>query len=152
MSFHEIPVAVKSAAGGYTAVGAIGTFVVSLIGLVVAWVKFGPKWKEVAVSAEKGFRDDLLARVDHLEAALEKERSDRAAERAKHEAERASERHRINNMQACFDALLMLIEQDPAKAADAAAKVKAMRSEQMKAEAIEKSAIHAAAIAGKATP
>ena len=162
MTPEQGAVAVKSVTGAYTAAGAIGTFVVSLIGLIGIWVKFGPKWKEIAVNADEKFRSDLVARIDRLEATLaderkardterEAERKAREAEQVKHEAERATDRHRINNLSQCLDALLLLIEQDPSKAAEAATRVKSMREKQSEVEAQEKAAIHAAQIQAKAS-
>lgn len=85
---------------------------------------------------------EMRNRIDKLEAALvQKDRE--------HEAERGIDRHRINNLSQCLDALLLLIEQDPAKAAEAAAKIRAMRAEQLEREAKEKATIRAASISGE---
>jgi hypothetical protein len=65
------------------------------------------------------------------------------------EAERAVDRHRLNNVTTCLDALLLLLETAPEKAAEHVARIKQMRTAQMAAEAAEKGAIHGAAI-GKA--
>ncbi|WP_375248319.1 hypothetical protein [Sphingomonas sp.] len=81
----------------------------------------------------------MRARVEALEARLERERT-------RHEAERALDRHRLNNMDQCFNALFLMFETSPEKAAQAIAAVKEMRERQMQSEAIEKATIHAAAI------
>ena len=119
----------------WTAAGAWGAFL-ALLGIIVRQV--GP-WRKQSIDAEKNFRDDLLKRVEKLESHLE-------FERARHNAIEAANRHRLNNVNACLDALLLLIEQSPDKASEAAAKVRQMRADQMKAEAEEKAIIHAAQI------
>lgn len=137
MSLQDTAIAVKSATGGYTAIGALGTFVVSLLGLIGLWVKFGPKWREIAVSAEQGFRDDLISRLEKVEKTLE-------IERAQHEAERSLDRHKFNNLSQCFDAVMLMLEATPEKAPEIVVRIKEMRATQLQAEALEKAAIHAA--------
>jgi hypothetical protein len=51
------------------------------------------------------------------------------------------ERHRNSNLAACFDSLIMLLKQDPSKAAEAAQMVMDMRANQIAAEALEKAEI-----------
>ena len=68
MDPEQTAVAVKSATGVYTAIGAIGTFIASLIGLIVAWVKFGPKWKEMGIGERGRDLSALDARITKLEA------------------------------------------------------------------------------------
>lgn len=64
------------------------------------------------------------------------------------EAERSVDRHRLNNVTQCLDALLMLLETAPEKAAAHVIRIKEMRAAQMAAEAAEKGAIHGATIKG----
>lgn len=95
----------------------------------------------------------LLIRLrNEREASLLEERAqEMATMRArleKVEAERAVDRHRLNNVTMCLDALLLLLETAPEKAAEHVARIKEMRAAQMRAEAAEKGAIHAAAIKG----
>ena len=103
-------------------------------GALVQWVRTRPKMREIDLSAEEKLRDDLLTRVEKLEQQLE-------TERLRHEADQTINRHRLNHVTQCLDALLMLIEQDPTKAAEAAARIRMMRAEQAKTEAIEKAMI-----------
>jgi hypothetical protein len=142
MDMERTAIAVKSVTGAYTAVGAVGTFLASVLGLIGLWVKFGPNWRKVAVSADERFRDDLLKRLAKLERTLE-------LERARHEAERSLDRHKLNNMSQCFDAVMLMLEAAPEKAAEIVAKIKLMRAAQIQTEALEKAAIHAAEIATK---
>lgn len=67
-------------------------------------------------------------------------------ERSRHEAERKIDRHRINNLTQCLDALLMLLEVAPDKASEHVAKIKEMRERQAANETVEKAAVQAAAI------
>lgn len=121
--------------------GAGFTAVLLLVGVLVR--QFVP-WRKLRVDAEAQLRTDLLERVSRLENALDTERANRERERVKHEAERRLDRHRLNNVTTCFDALLLLIEMDPARAQEAVKRVKEMRAAQMIAEAEEKAIIMAA--------
>lgn len=117
------------------ATGAWGAFVTLLAIFVRQWVPL----RRIRVDAEQKFRDDLAERVTSLESKLEKKDAD-------HMAEMAIMRHRLNNVTACLDALLLLIEQDPAKASEAAEKIRRMRAGQLTAEATERGAVSAAKI------
>jgi hypothetical protein len=116
---------------GWTAWGA---FMV-LLGIIVRQV--GP-WRKQSHDSEKEFRDGLIKRVEKLERTLE--------------VERALDRHRLNNVTQCLDALLLMLEAAPDKAAEIVARIKTMRSEQIQAEALEKAAIHAAVMAETGKP
>lgn len=120
-------------------------------GAFATWLKNRPKMREIAQVAEKTLQDGLLARVTALESANTAQGLRFETERAQHEATMAVMRHRLNNMTMCLDALLLLIEQDPSKAADAAVKIREMRAQQMAAEAAEKAAVRAATIAATAS-
>ena len=134
MPAESVPVSVH----GWTWTAALMGLANLLIGGVfVQIVRTRPTLKKIANEREA----NLLA-----ERAKEMEGMRRAI--AKLEAERAADRHRINNLSQCLDALLLMIEMDPSKAAAAAAKIKAMRADQMQAEAAEKGAIHTAEIQG----
>lgn len=108
----------------------------SFLGLLIRQI--GP-WKKLATEHETRLRLDLLRRVERLERTLDRER-------ARHQAELSIDRHRLNNITQCFDALLLLIETSPEKASEIVVKIKAMRSQQIKAEAEEKAIIRAAEI------
>jgi hypothetical protein len=123
--------------GGFTwtAAGAWASFL-ALCGIIVRQI--GP-WRKQSIDAEKIFRDGLIKRVELLEVRLE-------AERARHDAQMAIARHRLNNITGCFDALLLLIETNPERAAEAVAKVKEMRAAQMEAEASENAIFRASLV------
>lgn len=123
-------------------------------GVVVAIVKSWPAIKKIGADREANLLNEraeemagMRDRIERLEVLLTQKDK-------QHDAERAADRHRINNLSQCLDALLLLIEQDPAKAAQAAAKVRGMRADQLQRENAERATIRAAAITdakGKAT-
>lgn len=118
------------------AAGAWASFV-ALVGVIIRQV--GP-WRKQSLDAEKVFRDDLITRVTKLERTLERER-------VRREAEKAVERHKIKNLQACFDAMMLMMKAAPEKASEIIAHIEKMRADQLKAETIESAAIHAAMLA-----
>src|SRR5213075_1160299 len=97
---------------GLTLAAAV-TAVVGIIGVLLRQV--GP-WRKHAADVEERLRLDLIRRVERLERTLE-------TERAIHKAERSLDRHRLNNVTQCFDALLLLIEMAPERAAEAVQKI-----------------------------
>lgn len=129
----------ESAGFGWTAAGAWASFL-ALMGIIVRQV--GP-WRKQSIEAEQRLRDNLLARVEKLERVLDRER-------VRHEAERALDRHKLNNVTQCLDAVLLMLEAAPERAAEIVARIKMMRGDQRQAEALEKAAIHAAEIAADA--
>lgn len=97
----------------------------------------------------------LMQRLaNEREASLLEERAEEMAEMRKQikalQAERAVDRHRLNNVTQCLDALLLLLETAPERAQEHVARIRQMRADQMKAEALEKGAVHAATIGAEA--
>lgn len=113
------------------AAGAWGSFL-ALLAVIARQV--GP-WRRISVDAEKEFRGDLIARVQRLEKTMERQR-------LRHEAERAVDRHRLNNLQQCFDATMLMLKASPDKATEIISQIEKMRADQLRAEALEKAAIH----------
>lgn len=91
-------------------------------------------WRKAKLDADQKLREDLLQRVQRLEHQLERQQT-------RHNAERALDRTSLNNVTQCFDAMLLLIEMAPEKAAETAIRIRDMRSAQMKAEAELKAVI-----------
>lgn len=89
--------------------------------------------------AEELLRTDLVSRLHRLETSASRQQ-------LRHNAERALDRHRLNNITACFDALLMMLRVNPEKATEAIKLVEEMRSKQFAAETEEKAIIRAAEI------
>lgn len=126
---------------GWTAAGA-WTAAIALLGIIARQVN---PWRKQTIEADQQLRGDLMERVVKLERALDEAH-------VRHEAERALDRHRLNNALQCLDALFLMFETAPERASEVIAKVKEMRGKQLEAEAIEKGAIHAAAIRSKSAP
>jgi hypothetical protein len=84
-------------------------------------------------------RDDMGDRLARMEKAFDRQQ-------IRHNAERALDRHRLNNINACFDALLLLLKANPDKAQEAVVMIEEMRAKQILAEAEEKAIIRAAEI------
>ena len=103
--------------------------------LIAAAAKLWPLMKRLANDREKSLLEERAAEMTKMRERLEKL-----------EAERTVDRHRLNNVTQCLDALLMLLEVAPDKAADHVAKIKKMRADQMNAEALEKGVIAAASL------
>lgn len=122
-----------------TAAGVI-VAALSLFGLLIRQI--GP-WRRQITEVEEHLRSDLLRRVGRLERTLERER-------ARHNAERSLDRHRLNNITQCFDALLLLIKANPENASEAVALIEELRAKQVAAETEEKAIIRAAEIAAVA--
>jgi len=122
--------------------------------LVTAMVRLWPAMTKLSSDREKSLLEaraadnaELRQRVEDLEQRLDKDRT-------QHEAERKIDRHRINNLTQCLDALLMLLEVAPDKASEHVNKIKEMRERQAANETVEKAAVQAAsitAVTGKAT-
>lgn len=128
--------------------GGIWLVALSLLGLLIRQI--GP-WSKQRAADEQTFRESLLdretgllereaaltERVERLEAAIKQQQTI-------HDAERALDRHRINNLTQCLDALLLLLQAAPEKAAEHVEKINDMRRRQQLAESEEKGLIHAA--------
>ncbi|MGC5799833.1 hypothetical protein [Sphingomonas sp. NFX23] len=101
---------------------------------------------------------DHSARVTRLEQRLEDQRGMYEAriefERVTHASDISTMRHRMNNLDQCLTMLLVLIEENPQKAQEAAKRVREMRAKQEASEAAEKATIAAARITatGNGTP
>lgn len=110
------------------------------LAVITAIIKGWPAIADAALKAKTALGDRRLSRIEKLEASIE-------AQRASHEAEVSILRHQLNNVSACLDALLLLIETAPDKAAAHAARIRAMRAEQSTSETFEKATIRGARVA-----
>jgi hypothetical protein len=119
-----------TAGGAWTAVALI----------VVALARQINPWRKASIDAGERLRDDLLRRVEKLERELDRKE-------VRHQAERSLDRHKLNNVSQCFDAMIIMLEAAPEKVAEIVVRIKEMRKRQLEAEAIEKATIHAAEIA-----
>lgn len=121
----------QSSLPGLTLAG-VWVAAIGIVGILIRQI--GP-WRKLQMDAEQGFRDDLLERVKRLERRLDRQR-------IRHEAERAVDRHRLNNLQQCFDATMLMLKSSPEKAAEIVDHIEKMRADQLNAEALEKASIH----------
>jgi hypothetical protein len=125
-----------------------GVWIVAL-SLVGIFIRQIVPWRTQAAEAEAHLRADLLKRVEKLERQLDRERHRHERDRIHRDAERQLDRHRLNNVTQCFDALLMLLKANPDKAAEIVPMIEDMRAKQLLAEAEEKAIIRAAEIAAE---
>lgn len=149
---------------------ALGAGFVAFIGLLVRQI--GP-WRKQISDAEDSIRKELHEQINQLRNLMEKQRLEHATEmrafdrerddmgdqlarmekqlsrqEIRHNAERALDRHRLNNINACFDSLLLLLKANPDKSAEAIQMIEEMRAKQLLAEAEEKAIITAAELRG----
>lgn len=131
--------------------GAIVAAVLALAGVVLRQI--GP-WRKQITDTEERLRTELMAELQserdaRHDADSRIERMERRIERQqiRHNAERALDRHRLNNIVQCFDAMILLIEMNPDRAPEIVSKIKEMRATQVLAETEEKAIIRAAEIA-----
>jgi hypothetical protein len=115
----------------------------SLLGLLIRQI--GP-WRKQVVEEEAEFRATLRAENDILRERIDNVERILRRKEARHTAERSLDQHKIRNLTACFDAAMLMLEMNPDRGADVAAKIKEMRASQMVAEAQEAAIIRAAAI------
>lgn len=145
-----------------------GVAFVTLMSLLVRQI--GP-WRKQISEAENTIRKELHEQLAELKEEMRKERLEHATEmrafnlerddmgdrlslmekklsrqEIRHNAERSLDRHRLNNITACFDSLLMLLKANPDKSAEAVKMIEDMRAKQVLAEAEEKAIIRAAEI------
>ena len=114
---------------------------------ITAYVKLRPVMTQLAVAREESLlaarahdNKEMNERVKRLEDLLEQKQLEHEKERQIHDRERQIDRHRLNNITQCFDALVMLLEMAPDRVSEALAKVKQMRAQQARNEAMEKGA------------
>lgn len=126
-----------------------GTFVASVerapwgwaltFSVIIALIKGWPAIADAALKAKMALGDRRVSRIEKLEARIEEQR-------VSYEAEISILRHDLNNVRASFDALLLLIESAPEKAAEHVERIKSKRKEQDANQAAEKATIRAARI------
>lgn len=128
--------AVGSSLAGWTTTAGVWIAALTLIGIAIRQLV---PWKKQEHDSEAQFRDALIRRVENLEAKIERQE-------ARHRAEQGLSNHKLRNMTACFDAMLLMMEMTPERGPEIVTKIKAMRAAQMKAEAEETAIIRAADI------
>jgi hypothetical protein len=105
----------------------------ALMGILIRQVV---PWKKVTTDAEAKLRDMLIERVQRLEIRLDRQQ-------VRHDAEKRLLIHKLRNMTANFDAMLMMLELNPERGPEIAERIKRQRADQMIAEAQESAMIFA---------
>ncbi len=144
-----VPIAVSTgwSVSAYLLAGLNILFGTGTLGAFAVWIKTRPKMREISLTAEEKLRDDLMKRVEKLEADAAAAAINREAERAQHEAAMQIMRHRVNNSDQCLDALLLLLKTSPDKVDQAVGHIEAMRARQKEEIALERGAQAGAKVA-----
>lgn len=119
---------------GWATTAGVWAAAIGFFGILIRQI--GP-WHKQASEAEARLRDTLISRVERLEIKLERQQ-------IRHDAEKALSNHKLRNVTACFDAMLMMLELNPDRGPEIVQKIKEMRAAQMQAEAKEAAIIRAA--------
>lgn len=147
---HKAAAVVQTTAGSSIRDGVWTGVLIAAIGVLSLVVRQWGPWKVISNNQRRADMDGMAIRIAELEARLDKQSEAHEAkleqERAFHAAEMQIMRHRMNNLDQCLTMLLALIELDPDRARESAAKVRQMRERQEANEVAEKSAIAAARI------
>lgn len=163
ISTPVIEAVVETTNGGSIRAGVwTGVVVAGLALLTTIARQWGP-WKTIARDERLAEHDRHEARIKILEERLDQQAAahtqalltkdaQAAAKEAQHDAEISAMRHRMNNLDQCLTMILMLIEQDPEKAQQAATKVREVRERQEATERAERAAISAARITASVAP
>lgn len=139
---------VQTTQGGSIRAGVWTGVVVAALGVITVIVKQWGPWLTITGNQRRADIEGMGRRIAELEARLDRQTTEHAAkldqERAQHAAEIQHMRHRMNNLDTSLTLLLALIEQDPTKASEAAARVRQKRERQEANEIAEKSVLTAA--------
>jgi hypothetical protein len=111
-------------------------FWIVLLGFLGAVARQIVPYKKQASDAEARLRETLLERVGRLEIRLDRQQ-------VRHDAEKRLLIHKLRNMTANFDSMLMMLEMNPDRGPEIVAKIKEQRGRQMIAEAKESATIYA---------
>jgi hypothetical protein len=111
------------------------------LSVTYALIKGWPAIADATLKAKMALGDRRTSRIEKLENKIDQQR-------VSYEAEIGVLRHGLNNVTACLDALLLLIEAAPEAAREHAAKVRKMMADQAATQKREKEVILAARIIG----
>ncbi len=110
--------------------------IVAALGLLGVIARQFVPYRKQAHDAEAKLRDDLIDRVGKLETRLDRQQ-------IRHDAEKRLLTHKLRNMTANFDSMLMMLAMNPDRAAEVVDMIKKHRADQMVAEAKEAAIISA---------
>jgi hypothetical protein len=125
---------------------AVGLLNLLVGGVLVAIIKSRPALKKLTNEREANLLNERAEEMEAMRQRIAKLEEKLEYKEALHQAERAVDRHRINNLDQCLTAFLLMVKKNPEDAATAAEMIEAMRARQMEREKQEASAIHTAAI------
>lgn len=117
-----------------------GLFLSVSLALIKGW----PAIADATLKAKMALGDRRTSRIEKLESKIDQQR-------VSYEAEIGVLRHGLNNVTACLDALLLLIEAAPEAAREHAARVRKMMADQAATQEREKAVIRAARIVSAGT-
>jgi hypothetical protein len=126
-----------------------GTIVLAVIqlvlggGVIAALVRAWPALKKIANEREANLLSERAEEMNKMRDTIDKLEARLDAKDIQHEAERAADRHRINNLDQALKAFFILVKRHPEDAAGAAAEIEAMRAQQMEEEKREGVALRA---------
>ena len=109
--------------------------------IVLTLVKIWPRLKELGNERVTDSEARLTARVESLEAQLERVRLELGEERRRYEKEIQILRHRLNNEMHALDSLLMLMESAPDRLENNIQIIREQREKMRKEIALEKGAM-----------
>jgi hypothetical protein len=148
----EVPaVAVKSATGIWTAVGVWVAAITVLGGVLTAYIRQVGPWKKLDHEREANLLTERAEEMDKLRSTIERLERRLDVKDIQHEAERAHDRHRINNLATSLNGFLMMVKAHPEDAATAAEMIEDLRKRQLAEENLENIALRQL-IADLATP
>ena len=147
----SIPVAVvntalKTANGSSISTGVWTLVVVTIGGIIMAIIRQRGPWRKTEIDRESNLLNERAEEMEAMRTRIAKLEEKAEYKDALHQAERSVDRHRINNLDQCLTAFLMMVKKNPEDAATAAAMIEEMRAQQIEREKQEASAIHAAVI------
>jgi hypothetical protein len=116
---------------------------VAAIGVVGLLIRQISPWRKQASDAEARLRDSLIERVGRLETRLDRQQ-------VRHDAEKRLLTHKLRNMTANFDSMLMMLEMNPDRGPEIVTAIKEQRAKQMVAESQEAATIYAVDLKGLA--
>ncbi len=129
----------------------IGVLNLLVGGVLVAIIRSRPALKKIANEREANLLSERAEEMKGMRDTIAKLEARLDAKDIQHEAERAYDRHRINNLAASLNAFFILVKRHPDDAAGAAEEVEAMRARQLEDEKRESIALRQL-IAGLTVP
>jgi hypothetical protein len=110
-------------------------------GLFVAIIRTRPALKKIANEREANLLTERAAEMTTMRATIAKLEARLDAKDIQHEAERAYDRHRINNLATSLNAFFLMVKAHPEDAATAASMIEEMRTRQVEEEKKESIAL-----------